>query len=84
MAKESCQIDAEKTYKGSGIEEIKCSIGEEKVTVQVANEFFSGADMHGHVLQKYFVSVWIKTSGGKTNWSKVIDQDMMGFLQKTN
>jgi hypothetical protein len=84
MAKESCQIDAEKTYKGSGIQEIKCSIGDEKVTVQVSNEYFSGVSMQGQTLQKNFVEVWIKTSGGKQNWSKVMEQDMAGFLHKTN
>ena len=36
LAKEGCRTDAEKTYKESGIWEIKCSMGEEKVTVQVA------------------------------------------------
>ncbi len=84
LVKEGCQTDAEKTYKGSGIWEIKCSIGEEKVTVQVSSESFSGADIHGNTLQKSFTSVWIKTTGGKKIWSKIIDQEMVETLRESD
>ncbi len=84
LAKEGCRTDEEKTYKGSGIWEIKCSFDEEKLTVQVASESFSGADIHGNTLQKSFTSVWIKTTGGKKIWSKIIDQEMLETLRESD
>ena len=84
LAKEGCQTDAEKTYKGSGIWEIKCSLGDEKVTVQVSSETFSGAEIHGNTLEKSFTSVWIKTSGGKKIWSKIIDREMLETLRESD
>ena len=84
LAKEGCRTDAEKTYKGSGIWEIKCSLDEEKITVQVGSESFSGADIHGNRLQKSFTSVWIKTTGGTKIWSKIIDQEMLETLRESD
>jgi hypothetical protein len=82
MEKEGCHIDAEKTFKGSGIEEIKCTIGEEKVTVQADRQSFTGASLRGDTVHREFISVWIKTSGGKKIWSKIIDQDINDALRK--
>ena len=84
LAKEGCRTDEEKTYKGSGVWEIKCSLGEEKLTVQVASETFSGSDTHGNKLQKSFTSVWIKTTGGNKIWSKIIDQGMLETLRESD
>ena len=84
LAKEGCQTDAEKTYKGSGIWEIKCSLGDEKVTVQVSSETFSGAEIHGNTLEKSFTNVWIKTTGGKKIWSKIIDREMLETLRESD
>jgi hypothetical protein len=84
LRKEGCQSEPEKVYKGSGILELKCSLGEGKVTVQVSSEFFSGADMHGNTLEKSFTSVWIKTTGGNRTWSKVIDEEMTETLRESD
>jgi hypothetical protein len=84
LAKEGCRTDAEKTYKGSGIWEIKCSLGEEKLTVQVGSETFSGSDIQGNTLKKSFTSVWIKTTGGNKIWSKIIDQEMLETLRESD
>ena len=83
LAKERCRTDAEKTYKGSGIWEIKCSLDEEKLIVQVASETLSSSDIHGNRLQKSFTSVWIKTTGGNKIWSKIIDQEMLETLRES-
>jgi hypothetical protein len=84
LANEGCRTDAEKTYKGTGIWEIKCSLGEEKLTVQVASETFSSSDTQGKTLQKSFTSVWIKTTGGNKIWSKIIDQEMLETLRESD
>jgi hypothetical protein len=84
LAKEGCQTDAEKTYKGSGIWEIKCSLDDEKVTVQVSSETFSGNEIHGNTLEKSFTNVWIKTSGGEKIWSKIIDREMLETLRESD
>ena len=84
LAKEGCRTDEEKTYKGSGIWEIKCSLDEEKLTVQVSGETFSGSDIHGNKLEKSFTSVWIKTTGGKKIWSDIIDREMLETLRESD
>lgn len=84
LAKEGCKTDAEKTYNGSGIWEIKCSLDDEKVTVQVSSETFSGAEIHGNTLEKGFTNVWIKTSGGDKSWSKIIDREMLETLRESD
>ena len=83
LKKEGCQSEAEKFYKGSGILEMKCSLGEGKITVQVSSESFSGSDMQGKTAPKSFTSVWIKTSGGNKIWSKIIDQEMIETLRES-
>ena len=83
LRREGCQSEAEKFYKGSGILEMKCSLGEGKITVQVSSESFSGSDMQGKMTPKSFTNVWIKTSGGNRVWSKVIDQEMTETLRES-
>lgn len=75
MEKQGCHIETEKTYKGTGVQEIKCAMSGEMVTGQVDHEYFSGVSRSGARLQYEFSGVWIKTSGGKTIWSKIIDQN---------
>ena len=79
LQKEGCQNNAERTFKGSGVLEIKCSLGEEKITVQVSSASFSGSDA-----QKNFTNVRIKTTGGNNIWSKIIDQEMMEALRESD
>jgi hypothetical protein len=50
----------------------------------VGSESFSGADIHGNTLQKSFTSVWIKTTGGKKIWSKIVDQEMLETLRESD
>ncbi len=84
LRKEGCQSEAEKFYKGSGILEMKCSLGEGKITVQVSSESFSGSDVQGKMAPKNFTNVWIKTSGGNKIWSKVIDEEMTETLRESD
>ena len=84
LKKEGCQSEAEKVYKGTGILELKCSLGEGKVTVQVSSESFSGSSTQGKTASKSFTSVWIKTTGGNRTWSKVIDEEMTETLRESD
>ena len=84
LQKEGCQNQAEKTFKGSGVLEMKCSLGEGKITVQVSSASFSGSGTQGKTQQESFTSVWIKTTGGNKIWSKIIDQEMMETLRETD
>ncbi len=83
LKKEGCPSETEKTYKGSGILEMKCSVGEVKITVQVSSESFSGSGVQGKIAPKSFTNVWIKTSGGNKIWSKVIDEEMTETLRES-
>ncbi len=84
LAKEGCRTDAEKTYKGSGVWEIKCSLEEEKITVQVAGETLPSSGIQGQTVQKSFTSVWIKTTGGKKIWSDIVDREMLETLRESD
>jgi hypothetical protein len=79
LQKDGCQNNAERTFKGSGVLEIKCRLGEEKITVQVSSASVSGSDA-----EKSFTSVRIKTTGGNKILSKIIDQEMMEALRQSD
>ena len=79
LQKDGCQNNAERTFKGSGVLEIKCSLGEEKITVQVSSASVLGSDP-----EKSFTNVRIKTIGGNKILSKIIDQEMMEALRESD
>jgi len=84
MEKEGCHIEAEKTFKGLDIQEIKCTVGEEKVTAQVGTEIFRGVGLQGRRIEMETHRLWIKTSGGKKSWSNILDKETMDILRSNS
>lgn len=82
MEKLGCHVDVEKVHVWG--QEIKCTVGEEKVTAQAATENFVGLSIDGQRLERRYTRLWIKTSGGKKIWSNILDKETNDILRSND